>query len=193
MSSNWISHIYPEDAVIPVVGELINFRYRFGSIDFPHGSASEGTMGTNPSVARRQKKMPFHHALVSSVLVTQAGDLLVVFFPVVSYSNPPPGFIGTDWDAAAWMLAQPPQTTFRPLPIPATGWSPAPPTLWGTSPLNFGRWTNDRPAWLTIHAAHRTIPGSDEVSSLRPILLSSWDTDEDLVETPIPDRASHAS
>lgn len=180
--------------MVPVVGELIKFRYRFGDIDSPRGPASAGTMGTNPSVARRRGKMPFHHALVSSVIATPAGDLLVVFYPVVSYSSPPPGFTGTYWDAAAWMLAQPPQTTSRYLPIPATGWDPAPPTLWGsTSPLDFAGWTNDRPAWVTIHPVHHTIPGSETVSSLHPILLESWDTDEDLVERPVPDRAFVAS
>lgn len=169
MTENWTSHIYRDDTLLPLIGELIKVRYSIADLDYPYGPTSTGSLGSRPTAVRRQDKLPFHHVVVSAAAPAHSGGISLQFFPVVSYSRPPPGFTGADWNPAAWMLTQPPSVSFRHLPIPASGWNPSAPALWGTNPLDFGPWMNDRPSWVTIQPRLHTIAGSETVrSSIQP-------------------------
>lgn len=172
MSSTWASHAYHTDSILPRPGELIKIRYFIAHLDFDFGPRSDGTRGTAASTpssaARRLKKPPFHHVIVSAVAASPTGNISIQFFPVMSYSNPPPTFTGRDWNSAIWMQTQPEETTLRHLPIPAHGWNPTPPQLWGTTPLDFGAWRNDRPAWVAIVPRVHTIPGTETVGVYPP-------------------------
>lgn len=164
MSSTWTSHIYNTDPVLPRPGELIKIRYSVAALNFNFGPRSDGSLGSlQSSTTRRLKKSPFHHVVVSAVTASPTGSIGIQFFPIVSYSNPPPTYTGRDWDPVVWMQAQPDETTFRHLPIPANGWDTAPPGIWGIEPLDFGVWRNDKPAWMMITQRATSIPRTETV------------------------------
>lgn len=168
-SSQWTSHIYSDDAVLPRPGEVIMIRYAMSVAEgFNYGPRSNGTFGppaaTPSSAARRLKKPPFHYVIVAAVSPSSASRSFVIgFFPIVSYSTPPISFTGPVWDPVAWMQVQPQDTVLRHLPVPAVGWDPAPPALWGDEHLDFGGWRNSRPSWATTVQRNAAIPRTEAV------------------------------
>lgn len=173
-SSTWTSHIYRNDAALPLPGEVIKIRYVMSTAeDFKYGPRSDGTFGppaaTPSSAARRRKKPAFHHVIVSAVSPSSDNRGFVIgFFPIVSFCRPPASFNGAIWDPVAWMQVQPLDSLLRHLPVPAVNWDPAPPALWGHEHLDFGAWRNTCPSWATTIQRTVAVPAAEGVSSHAP-------------------------
>ncbi|KAA8892701.1 hypothetical protein FN846DRAFT_915005, partial [Sphaerosporella brunnea] len=159
---------------IPQEGELVMSSIAMDTINFPHGPRSTYCPTGHPSQMScsctpllTTPGKGWHYALVIFAWRDEAKkDTMVIFLPVVSYSNRPKGFTGTAWNADTWMRnnTNEVQKLYH-LPVPATGWTPPPNPHPMAPAVAFTNWVNNRPSWIAV--ANSTLKLADTDQWLR--------------------------
>ncbi|KAA8914400.1 hypothetical protein FN846DRAFT_902119 [Sphaerosporella brunnea] len=168
---------------IPQEGELVMLSFAMDTINFPHGPRSTYCPTAHPSQIScsctpllTTPGKGWHYALVIFAWRDDVKkETMVIFLPVVSYSNRPKVFTGAAWNADTWMRnnTNEVQKLYH-LPVPATGWTPPPNPHPMAPTVAFTNWMNNRPSWIAV--ANATLKLADTDQWLRhpsgPVMIS---------------------
>jgi len=169
----WVTLTSEDDQILPQPGELIRLRYEMANLDFYHGPRSviassvatsclpQGSPGPRASY-RGRRGTAFHYVLVGAAFRELDGSVRIGFYPIVSYSCRPKGWVES-WNALDWMENASDAVKLHHIPIPANDWNPEPHPAFGSNRLAFQNWKNNRPAWLAVHMHTHTIAKTEEV------------------------------